>query len=298
MTIPENVQNLGAFAFDSCTSLKSVTFPSNLKSIGYRSFYNCTALQQVEMPENVESVGMESFAGCSAMTKFTTRAVNANWSYSVFQYDSRLVVYGLEGATIETYAKDNNIKFVSMGHAPGWFTGTDGNVRYYDQNGNMVKNQFAFDGEYTYYLQADGSPMKDRLTYHPDGQHIIYFDSDGHEVFNSFQYCPSVGYTCYFDSQGYIYKDQITFVGDKVYYLNANGKMEQNGWFRFANGRDFGYANSDGTLKTDGFSYDPWGRIVFYHWNGMVARGLITDGAYYYNMDATDGHYLGSFPVN
>ena len=61
---------------------------------------------------------------------------------------------------------------------------------------------------------------------------------------------------------------------------------------------DYGFANWDGTLNTGGFTYDPWGRIVFYHWNGMVARGLITDGAYYYSMDTTDGHYLGSFPVN
>ncbi len=110
-----------------------------------------------------------------------------------------------------------------------------------------------------------------------------------------FYYCSKVGYTCYFDSLGYIYKDQITFVGNKTYYLNGDGKMENSGWFRFANGRDYGYANSDGTLKTNQFSYDAWGRVVFYHWNGMVARGLITDGVYYYNMDETDGHYLGSF---
>nr|WP_143524593.1 hypothetical protein [Roseburia sp. 499] len=45
----------------------------------------------------------------------------------------------------------------------------------------------------------------------------------------------------------------------------------------------------------NGFSYDPWGRVVFYHWNGMVARGLITDGVTYYNMDTTDGHLIGSF---
>ena len=170
------------------------------------------------------------------------------------------------------------------------------NGNYYLYSGNQkIINDFVFDGSYTYYAQADGTPMMNRLTYHPDGEHVIYFDEDGHEVFNNFQYCPSVGYTCYFDSQGYIYKDQITFVGDKVFYLNANGKMENSGWFRFANGRDFGYANTDGTLKCDGFSYDPWGRVVFYHWNGMVARGLITDGVYYYNMDTTDGHYLGSF---
>ena len=30
----------------------------------------------------------------------------------------------------------------------------------------------------------------------------------------------------------------------------------------------------------------------------MVARGLISDGQYYYSMDETDGHYLGQFPVS
>ena len=198
------------------------------------------------------------------------------------------------------YAKASKKEFAS-GKKYGGYTfikGKDGKTRCYDANRIIVTNEFKFDGDYTYYFQADGTAMTDRLTYHPDGEHIIYFDKKGHEVFNSFQYCPSVGYTCYFDSQGYLYKDQITFLGDKVYYLNGNGKLECEGWFRFANGVDFGWANSDGTLRTNGFSYDPYGRVVFYHWNGMVARGLITDGVYYYSMDMTDGHYLGQFPVN
>ena len=178
-----------------------------------------------------------------------------------------------------------------------FYKGDDGELRCYDSDGKLVTDEFKCDGTYTYYMQADGTPMKDRLTYHPDGEHIIYLDTDGHEVFTNFQYCPSVGYICYFDSQGYLYKDQITFVGDKTYYLNGNGALEQNGWFQFANGLDYGFANSDGTLVTTGFSYDPYGRVVFYHWNGMVARGLISDGVYYYSMDETDGHYLGQFPV-
>ena len=169
---------------------------------------------------------------------------------------------------------------------------------YIKSDGSMATDVFFFDGTYTYYLQTDGSPMKDKLTYHPDGEHIVYFDQNGHEVFTTFQYCPSVQYTCYFDSQGYLYKDQITFVGDKAYYLNGNGAMEQNGWFQFANGRDYGWANADGTLNTAGWGTDPYGRTVFYHWNGMVARGLISDGAYYYSMDETDGHYLGQFSVD
>ena len=171
----------------------------------------------------------------------------------------------------------------------------EGNMHYFRDDGTMVYNDWYFDGDWTYYLQYDGTPMKDRLTYHPDGEHIIYLDKDGHEVFNDFQYCPSVGYICYFDSQGYLYKDQITFVGDKVYYLNGNGAMEQNGWFQFANGRDYGFANADGTLKNTEFSYDAYGRVVYYHWNGMVARGLISDGLYYYDMNIKDGHYQGSF---
>lgn len=171
----------------------------------------------------------------------------------------------------------------------------NGDMHYFRDDGTMVYNEWYFDGTWTYYLQYDGTPMKDRLTYHPDGEHIIYLDKDGHEVFNNFQYCPSVGYTCYFDSQGYIYKDQITFVGDKIYYLDANGAMEQSGWFQYANGRDYGYANPDGTLKNSEFSYDAYGRVVYYHWNGMVARGWISDGSYYYNMNIKDGHYQGSF---
>ena len=176
--------------------------------------------------------------------------------------------------------------------------GTWDGSHYIKTDGSMATDVFFFDGTYTYYLQTDGSPMKDKLTYHPDGEHIVYFDQNGHEVFTTFQYCPSVQYTCYFDSNGYLYKDQITFVGDKTYYLNGNGAMEQNGWFQFANGRDYGWANADGTLNTTGWGTDPYGRTVFYHWNGMVARGLISDGAYYYSMDETDGHYLGQFSMD
>ena len=74
--------------------------------------------------------------------------------------------------------------------------------------------------------------MKDNLTYHPDGTHIICFDNKGHEVFMDFYYCSKVGYTCYFDSLGYIYKDQITFVGNKTYYLDVYKRQELGCYIR------------------------------------------------------------------
>lgn len=211
----------------------------------------------------------------------------------------------LQGVTffVLTFTMCLTARLSAEAHTTGQLVEENGE-QYLYSNGEKVINDFVFDGKYTYYARADGTPMKDRLTYHPDGEHIIYFDQDGHEVFGAFQYCESVGYTCYFDSQGYIYKDQITFCDyynkdgewiEGVFYLNANGKMEDSGWFQFANGRDYGYAGSDGRLHADGFGYDPWGRVVYYHWNGMVARGLITDYNNYYSFSEDDGHYLGQF---
>ena len=43
----------------------------------------------------------------------------------------------------------------------------------------MVRNsRIEYEGS-MYYFKSDGTPMKNRLTYHPDGEHIIYLDANG-----------------------------------------------------------------------------------------------------------------------
>ena len=330
--IPSGVTNCN-YMFKHCINLtKAPDIPSSVTSCG-GMFEDCINL--TEAPDIPSSVwySYSMFEGCSKLSgsmdimgkvgyytgRYHDSAIE-NMFKDAATEGSGLTIYYADGVNIDNIlaTKSANSKITAKplsekpAPTPGnstpsgtkvaaygndtFYQGEDGNLRCYE-NGKLVTNEFKFDGSYTYYMQVDGTPMKDRLTYHPDGEHIIYLDENGHEVFTNFQYCPSVGYICYFDAQGYLYKDQITFVGDKTYYLNGNGAMEQSGWFQFANGLDYGYANSDGTLVTTGFSYDPYGRVVFYHWNGMVARGLISDGAYYYSMDTNDGHYLGQFPV-
>lgn len=151
-------------------------------------------------------------------------------------------------------------------------------------------NTFVTDGKYTYYIQADGTYMKDRLTYHPDGEHVIYFDPDGHEVFNTFAHVTlsisgeEVDDYCYFNTFGYMYVNTVTYdeTGTKLYYINPCGKMENSGWFSFDpdaaygdteekwhfTGSLLGYAQEDGTLLTNAKQVDEKGKKRYLQGNG------------------------------
>lgn len=134
--------------------------------------------------------------------------------------------------------------------------GGDWNGTYYTMNGQVQKDVFFCDGTYTYYLQANGTPMKDRLTYHPDGEHVIYFDENGHEVFDNFQNVKrsitgeAVDDICYFDTFGHMYVDRTTYdrAGVNLYYINPYGVLQRGGWFTYPNGA-VGYADENGVLR-------------------------------------------------
>lgn len=223
-------------------------------------------------------------------------------------YSSVDAVYDMNISATPTkaVAKPAGYKFASY-KGYNFYEESDDTIRCYDSENVPVKNAFKCDGTYTYFFQADGSAMKDRLTYHPDGEHIIYFDQNGHEVFSDFTNVKrSISGTpvddlCFFDVYGYMYRDVITYdkSGRYLYYANEYGVMERNGWFGFSakQGGGIGYAYSDGTLMTNQFTYDQFGRLVYLGADGKCARGLISDGTYYYEMDATDGHLLKQYPM-
>ena len=182
-----------------------------------------------------------------------------------------------------------------MGTYGSWNSNRDGTwdgTHYYLPGGQMVRNAFFCDGNYTYYLQADGTPMKDRLTYHPDGVHIIYFDRYGHEVFSNYANITMsiagapVDDLCFFDTYGYMYVDTLTYdgTGTKLYYVNPYGVLERNGWFQFS-GHEFdaglgfsgtpggyGYARGNCSLLTDTYTTDWNGNYVYVQGDGHVLQ--------------------------
>lgn len=164
-----------------------------------------------------------------------------------------------------------------IGNDGSFFYSENGEIRCLDVNDNPVINQFKCDGTYTYYFQADGTAMMDRLTYHPDGVHVIYFDEYGHEVFSDFSHVQksiagdAVDDYCFFDVNGYMYTDVLTYdkAGKSILYANPYGVLEHTGWFQFSDG-GYGYANADATLMTDQYTYDWNGNLVYMEGDGHI----------------------------
>ena len=225
------------------------------------------------------TVNIPSDAAVGTMTLSDIQLVDVNEKYS-YVWDSNQSSYE-DSADLSPY-------YISIGGTSTTSSSTGRTVphctldtskgdtwdeTYYTVNGQVQKDVFFCDGTYTYYLQADGTPMTNRLTYHPNGVNVIYFDEKGHEVFDNFVNVKKsiegnpVDDICYFDTFGYMYQDKLTYGqgnDTNLYYINPYGVLQRGGYFTFPNG-DLGYAEANGALMTNQDSYSPTGALVHFN---------------------------------
>ena len=69
--IPDSVTSIGAYAFQDCSRLTSVTIPNSVTSIGYGAFLGCSSLTSVTIPNSVTNIGDYAFSGCESLTSVT-----------------------------------------------------------------------------------------------------------------------------------------------------------------------------------------------------------------------------------
>ena len=69
--IGNTVTSIGNSAFQSCTSLSSVTIPNTVTSIGQYAFGFCRSLTSIDIPNSVTSIGWYAFQGCTSLTSCT-----------------------------------------------------------------------------------------------------------------------------------------------------------------------------------------------------------------------------------
>ena len=65
--IPDNIAEVGSYAFSHCSNLQTVTFFNANCTIGDGCFYSCTLLSMVKLPELLDEIRMNTFAECKAL---------------------------------------------------------------------------------------------------------------------------------------------------------------------------------------------------------------------------------------
>ena len=62
------LRSVARYAFYHCARLKEISFPSSLRSIGSRAFSGCVKLRSLRIPDNVTSIEYKAFNNCDQLT--------------------------------------------------------------------------------------------------------------------------------------------------------------------------------------------------------------------------------------
>ncbi len=93
VTIPDNVEIIGGYAFATNENLASVTIGNNVKSIGAYAFYGDAKLEGVTIPASVEKIGNYAFRECLALSSATIGSSVSEIGMHAFYWCDRLTVY-------------------------------------------------------------------------------------------------------------------------------------------------------------------------------------------------------------
>ncbi len=69
--IPNDVTDIGSFAFFGCSSLTSITIPESVTRIGGEAFRECSSLTSITIPESVICIEGYAFQDCRSLTSIT-----------------------------------------------------------------------------------------------------------------------------------------------------------------------------------------------------------------------------------
>ena len=109
----KKVVEIGAYAFRGNTSITTLTLPSTLEQIDSHAFDDLTKVTTLTIPASVKKMDSYALSGMSALTKLYVNSFSCEIGENAFP-SAR--VFACSGSTAESYAGNNNLSFVSVGH--------------------------------------------------------------------------------------------------------------------------------------------------------------------------------------
>ena len=102
-----NVEEIGAWAFYNCHSLRSLTLPEGVEEIGRAAFFDCTYLKELTIPSTMKKIADNGFAGCEKMEKMYVNAlVPPTIEAKTFEDVNRATPVFVPKGTLERYQAD------------------------------------------------------------------------------------------------------------------------------------------------------------------------------------------------
>lgn len=111
ITLPSTITSIESGAF-SGTGIASFNYPQNFASIESGVFQN-TSLKEFSVPKAVTEINDQAFTGCTDLVKISIPESVKYIGTDVFKNCRNLTIYGYKDTAAESYAKANNIKFIS-----------------------------------------------------------------------------------------------------------------------------------------------------------------------------------------
>lgn len=122
-TILNSVKTICARTFQD-SSLENIIIPNTVTDIEYGAFARCHNLKEITLPISIKNIAQQAFWESISLEKVKTNANPTNlgenifskWDYDNSKYilsNENLTLEIAKGSSLEQYAKDNNIKYVT-----------------------------------------------------------------------------------------------------------------------------------------------------------------------------------------
>ena len=119
--LPENLTRIDLWAF-SFSSIEEITLPSKLKVIEQVAFTNCENLKKISFPQSIVTIDDDAFSGCTGLESITIRKA----SPIVISENIFNGVKLVDGTWVNNYTYNNAVLYVPSGrskyykNAVGW----------------------------------------------------------------------------------------------------------------------------------------------------------------------------------